>query len=177
MSTPTSQADFPPYQTPKFSQQDKFRQDVELLSVLAIPDSNLGNTHQITNSGTLGRIIGQNNGTIKRRIQDHPEWSAYLANRHILAPAIAAGAWVEREEGAGQDVLVWREKRQDGNPGATRRRLLEQVTTNGTKQPNARWQFGGQKTDEPFHYVGTLDEFKGEIAAGWREYHHRRRRS
>ena len=162
MSTPTSQADFPPYQTPKFSQQDKFRQHDKLLSP-RVPDSDPGNTHQITDPDALPHI-GQNNGTIKRRIQDHPEWSAYLANRHILAPAIAAGAWVEREEGAGQDVLVWREKRQDGNPGATRRRLLEQVTTKGTKQPKVRWQFAGQKTDEPFHYVGTLDELKREIA-------------
>ena len=107
---------------------------------------------------------GQNNGTIKRRIQDHPEWSANLADRHILEPAIAAGAWVEREEWAGQNVLVWREKRRDGSPGATRRRLLKPVSINGEKQAKVRWQFAGQKTDEPFNHIGTLDELKGAIA-------------
>ena len=60
--------------------------------------------------------------------RNHPEWSAYLADRHILEAAIAADAWVEREEWAGQDVLVWREKRRDGSPGATRRRLLKPVS-------------------------------------------------
>ena len=30
-------------------------------------------------------------------------------------------------------------------------------------------QYGGEKTDEPFYYVGTLDDFKREItrAGGW----------
>ena len=79
-------------------------------------------------------------------------------DRHILeAQAIDAGAWVEREEWTGQDVLVWREKRRDGSPGATRRRLLTPVRANGKKQAKVRWQYAGQKTDEPFHYIGTLD--------------------
>ena len=93
--------------------------------------------------------------------RNHPEWSAYLANRHILEAAIAVDAWVEHEESTGQDVLVWREKRLDGSPGATRRRLLKPVTA---KQAKVRWQFGGDKTDEPFHYVGTLDDLKQAIA-------------
>ena len=96
MSTPTSQADFPPDQTPKFSQQDKISQSVELLRSRAL-DSKLGNTHQITNPDARPHNE-QNNGTITRRIQDHPEWSDYLADRHILEPPIAAGAWVEHDD-------------------------------------------------------------------------------
>ena len=107
---------------------------------------------------------GQNNGTIKRRIQDHPLWSAYLASRHILEAAIAADAWVEREERTGQNVLVWREKRRDGSPGATRRRLLKKFKVKGKKHTKVRWQFAGQKTDEPFYYVSTLEDLKREIA-------------
>ena len=163
MSTPTSQADFPPDQTLKSSQQDKLRQDVELLRSRDL-DSKLGNTHQITNPDTQPHN-GQNQGTITRRIQDHPEWSDYLADRHILEPAIAAGAWVEHDDQTGQDVLVWREKRRDGSPGATRRRLLTPVRANGKKQAKVRWQYAGQKTDEPFHYIGTLDDLKGAITA------------
>ena len=63
-----------------------------------------------------------------------------------------------------QDALVWRERRRDGSPGATRRRLLKPVWANGKKQAKVRWQYAGQKTDEPFHYVGPLDELKQEIA-------------
>ena len=72
--------------------------------------------------------------------------------------------WVERDNQAGQTVLVWREKRRDGSPGATRHRLLEPVTTKGKKQPKVRWQFAGQKTDEPFYYVGSLDTLKQAIS-------------
>ena len=163
MSPPTSQADFPPDQTPKFSQKDEIRQDVELLRSRDL-DSKLGNTHQITNPDTQPHN-GQNNGTIKRRIQDHPQGRAYLVDRHIFESAITAGVWVEREESTGQDVLVSREKRRDGSPGATRRRLLTPVRANDKKQAKVRWQYAGQKTDEPFHYIGTLDESKGAIAA------------
>ena len=127
-------------------------------------DSDIANTHQITDPDSLP-TNGQNNGTIKRGIQDHPQWSAYLADRHILEPAITAGAWVEREDWAGQDVLVSREKRRDGSPGATRRRLLKPVSINGEKQSKVRWQVAGQKTDEPFYYVGTLDDLRQAIAA------------
>ena len=110
-------------------------------------------------------VAAGNNGQVKHRLADHPQWRAYLADRHILEPAIAAGAWVEREESTGQDVLVWCEKRRDGSPGATRRRLLTPVRANGKKQAKVRWQYAGQKTDEPFHYVGTLDDLKGAITA------------
>ena len=82
MSPPTSQADFPPDQTPKFSQKDEIRQDVELLRSRDL-DSKLGNTHQITNPDTQPHN-GQNNGTIKRRIQDHPQGRAYLVDRPHL---------------------------------------------------------------------------------------------
>ena len=57
-------------------------------------------------------------GRPKRRIQDHPEWSAYLSQRHILEPAIAADARVEHEDWSGQDVLVWCTRRRDSSPGA-----------------------------------------------------------
>ena len=112
-----------------------------------------------------------NNGQVKHRLADHPEWSANLADRHILEAAIAADAWVEREEWTGQDVLVWRVKRRDGSPGATRRRLLKKFKVKGKKHTKVRWQFAGQKTDEPFYYVGTLEDLKREIArAGGKVY-------
>ena len=101
----------------------------------------------------------------KQRVQDHPTWSAYLAQRHVLDQAIASHAWIERDKQSGQDVLVWQEKRRDGSPGASRRRLLKQVTINGKKQAKARWQFAGQKTDEPFHYLGSIHDLKQAIAA------------
>ena len=105
------------------------------------------------------------NGRFISPVEDHPEWSAYLADRHVLEPAIAAGAWVERDKHAGQDVLIWRENRRDGSPGATRRRLLGQVSNNGKKQPKVKWQYAEEKSDEPFHFVGSLRDLKSEIAS------------
>ena len=101
---------------------------------------------------------------MKRKIQEHPQWREYLDSRHILEPTIAAGAWVEHENHTGQDVLVWREKRRDGSAGATRRRLLQLVSNNGMQPPKVRWQSAGQKTDEPFHYLGSIHELKQAIA-------------
>ena len=163
MRPPRAQPDFPPEKTPKFSPQDEIYQHVQPLASNG-RDSVSDNTHQITNPDT--RLNHRrNNGRILSRVADHPEWSAYLADRHILDPAIAAGAWVEYEQGTGQDVLVWHGKRRNGSPGATRRRLLKPVSIKGKRQPKIRWQFTGQKTDEPFYYAGTLDEFKAAIAA------------
>ena len=105
------------------------------------------------------------NGRFKAPLADHPQWREYLDSRHILQPAIAADAWVERDKYARQDVLVWREKRRDGSPGATRRRLLKPFSKKGQEQAKVRWQYSGQKTDEPFYYVGTQDDSKSEIAA------------
>ena len=158
------------------SQQDELRQDVDLQSRPHAPDSDLANTHQITDPDAL-TTNGQNNGTIKRRIQDHPESSAYLADRHILEPAITAGAWVERED-HGQGRMCWygAVKRRDGSPGATRRRLLKKFKVKGKKHTKVRWQFAGQKTDEPFYYVGTLEDLKREIARAGGKCLHRRRR-
>ena len=102
---------------------------------------------------------------MKRNIQDHRQWREYLHSRHVLEPAIAAGAWVERETYSGQDVLVWRENRRDGSAGATRRRLLPSVSSNGKSPPKVKWQIPGQKTDEPFYYSGTWDDLKRHIAA------------
>ena len=168
MTHRSAQANLSEY-TPQPSQQDEIRQDVGLQSPRA-PDSDIANTHQITDPDALP-TNGQNNGTTKRRIQDHPQWSARLADRHILEPVIAAEAWVEREERTGQNVLVWREKRRDGSPGATRRRLLKKFKVKGKKHTKVRWQFAGQKTDEPFYYVGTLEDLKREIArAGGKVY-------
>ena len=111
------------------------------------------------------------NGRFRIPVADHPQWRAYLAKRRILEAVIAANAWVEREEWAGQDVLVWRTTRRDGSPGATRRRLLKKLTTKDKRQAKLRWQFAGQKTDEPFYYVGTLEDLKREIArAGGKVY-------
>ena len=159
MSRSTPQFHFTEDQSSELSRQDKTRHRLDL-STPHDPESLPDNTHQITNLSQNG----QNNGASKRRLQDHPEWSTYLADRHILDPAIAAGAWIERDQYARQDVLVWREKRRDGSPGATRRRLLKPVSLNGKKEAKVRWQFRGQKTDEPFHTVGTLDELKHAIA-------------
>ena len=162
MNRPKSQTDSAPNKASNFSQQDEIRQHAEPLPPRDL-DSGFGYSHQITKADTLSKN-GQNNGTIQRRIQDHPLWSAYLADRHILEEATAA-AWVEREDWTRQDVLVWREKRRDGGPGATRRRLLKPVSVKGKRQAKLRWQFGGEKTDETFYYVGTLDELKDAIAA------------
>ena len=161
MNRPKSQTDSAPNKASNFSQQDEIRQHAEPLPPRDL-DSGLGHSHQITKADTLSKN-GQNNRTIQRRIQDHPLWSAYLADRHILEEATAAAAWVEREDWTRQDVLVWREKRRDGGPGATRRRLLKQVSINGKKPQKVRWQFRGCKTDEPFYYVGTQDELKDAI--------------
>ena len=43
-------------------------------------------------------------------------------------------------------------------------RLLKSGSVKGKKQAKLRWQYGGKKTDEPFYYVGTLDDLKREIA-------------
>ena len=163
MRPPRAQPDFTQKKTPKFSPQDEIYQHVQPLASNG-RDSVSDNTHQITNPDT--RLNHRrNNGKRKRGILNHPEWLAYLAGRHILRSAIAARAWVERDDQARQDVLVWRETRRDGSPGATRRRLLKPVSIKGKRQPKVRWQFTGQKTDEPFYYAGTLDEFKAAIAA------------
>jgi len=60
-------------------------------------------------------------------------------------------------------VLVWRKKRRDGSPGATRRRLLAPVSSNG-KGPKVKWQTPDEKSDEPFYCAGSLDELKRQIA-------------
>ena len=56
--------------------------------------------------------------------------------------------------------------------GATRRRLLNASSAQTTrKQAKVRWQYAGQKTDEPFYYVGTLEDLRREIArAGGKVY-------
>ena len=109
---------------------------------------------------------GRNKAKKRRLVADHPEWRAYLESRCILEPVIAAGTWVEWDSYARQDALVWREKRRDGGPGATRRRLLNQEPSgNGTKQAKSRWQVGGEKTDEPFYYIGALDSLREAISA------------
>ena len=96
MNRPKSQTDSAPNKASNFSQQDEIRQHAEPLPPRDL-DSGLDHSHQITKADTLSKN-GQNNGTIQRRIQDHPLWSAYLADRHILEEATAAGAWVERED-------------------------------------------------------------------------------
>ena len=60
-------------------------------------------------------------------------------------------------------MLVWRKKRRDGSPGATRRRLLAPVSSNG-KGPKVKWQTPDEKSDEPFYCAGSLDELKRQIA-------------
>ena len=155
MSRSRPQFHFREDQSSEPSRQDKTRHRLEL-STPHDPKSGIDNSHQITNQPTND----QTNGASKRRLQDHPEWSVYLRDRRILKAAIVAGGWLERDNQSGQDVLVWCEKRRDGSPGATRRRVLEA----GKRQAKVRWQYRGCKTDEPFHYVGTLEALKAEIA-------------
>ena len=62
-------------------------------------------------------------------------------------------------------MMVWRENRRDGGPGAARRRLLKPISNNGKGQAKVRWQYAEEKSDEPFHYVGTQAELKAAIAA------------
>ena len=100
---------------------------------------------------------------VKRSIQDHPECSAYLAGRHILEQAIEAGARIEYNDYYGRNCLVWHEKREDGSPGARRRRFIDLPLINGSKAGNCIW-FPGEKTDERFHYRGSLNELKQAVA-------------
>ena len=102
-------------------------------------------------------------GRPKHRIQDHPQWSAYLSQRHILEPVIVAGIWVEWDKSLRRDVLILREKRRDGSPGAARLRFLPSTSGNG-KGPKVIWRPAGAKSDEPFYYTVTLDELKRHIA-------------
>ena len=111
-----------------------------------------------------------NNGRGKIPVQDHAQWHEYLRSRHILEAAMAAGAWVEHSDYYGRNCLVWREKRRDGSPGARRRRFINPPVINGDELGKTLWFFG-EKTDEPFHYIGTLEELKAAIARnGWIVY-------
>ena len=64
-----------------------------------------------------------------------------VSQRRILEAAIVAEAWLEHEESSRQEVLVWRARRRDGSPGATRRRQLKPVnvkvelTNDGSRMP------------------------------------------
>ncbi len=51
---------------------------------------------------------------------------------------------------------------------ATRRRLLETASQNGKTSPKVRWQIPGQKSDEPFYYIGALDDLKRAIKTAGR---------
>ena len=161
MTLPRSQADSAPEQNSKFSQQDDICQHAEPLSPRGL-DGRLGHTLQKTNPDILPQN-GQKNGTEKSRIEDHPEWRAYLDGRRILEPAIAAGAWIEYSDYYGRYCLVWHEKRRDGSRGARRRRFIDPPLVNGNKIGKSIW-FSGEKTDEPFHYLGSIDELKQAIA-------------
>ena len=48
--------------------------------------------------------------------------------------------------------------------GATRRRLLKKLKIKGKRHTKVRWRVAGEKKDESFYYVGTLDDLKREIA-------------
>ncbi|MCE2471831.1 MAG: hypothetical protein J4G18_08010 [Anaerolineae bacterium] len=96
----------------------------EIADLLAFLGREGGHPRKTTYPNTLPAYWWEK-GTAKGSITDHLGWSAYLFSRRILGPAIAAGAWVEREQWTGQDVLIWRARRRNGRPGATRRRLLK----------------------------------------------------
>ena len=162
MTRPESQSGSPPDTAAFISYRAGSPQHADFLASFGLEANSLDPSH--TTAPTALTTNRQHNGKAKRRIQDHPQWSAYLSQRRILAPAMAADAWVEHEDWSGQTVLVWRTRRRDGSPGATRRRLLKPVKVKSKKQSKLRWQYAGQKTDEPFYYVGTLDDLKREIA-------------
>ena len=109
------------------------------------------------------RPAPSSSGQAASRPADHPQWREYLQSRHILKPAIAAGAWVEHSGYYGRNCLVWYEKRRDGSGGARRRRFINPPVINGHEMGKSLW-FSGEKTDEPFHYIGPLDELKAAIA-------------
>ena len=98
-------------------------------------------------------------GRRKQRIQDHAQWSAYLAKRRILDQAIAVGAWIEYSDYYGRYSLVWHEKRRDGSRGARRRRFIDPPVIKGKALGKSIW-FPG----ELFHYLASIDELKHEIA-------------
>ena len=100
-------------------------------------------------------------GRRKQRIQDHAQWSAYLAKRRILDQAIAVGAWIEYSDYYGRYSLVWHEKRRDGSRGA-RRRFIDPPVIKGKALGKSIW-FSGEKTDEPFHYLGSIHDLKQAI--------------
>ena len=168
MTDSRPQPDSPPDSAVYISYSAESPLDVALLVSLGLE---VASVHPHQENATALPAPRNQNGKGKRRIQDHPQWASYLSQRRILEPAIAAEAWVEHEEWSGQDVLVWRTRRRDGSPGATRRRLLKRVKVKGKRQAKVRWQYGGEKTDEPFYYVGTLEDLKREIArAGGKVY-------
>ena len=134
----------------------------EVKGLLGIHGSAPGSTHHITSPDTRPTNV-QHKRTSKHSLHDHAQWSAYLQGRHILEPAIAAGAWIEYSDYYGRNCLVWHEKRRDGSRGAGRRRFINPPVINGRQYGKSIW-FDGEKTDEPFHYVGTLDELKRAIA-------------
>lgn len=103
------------------------------------------------------------NGRLKTPVADHPQWREYLAKRHILEAAIAAGAGIEHSDYYGRNCLVLQEKRRDGSRGARLRHFIDPPAVNGKMMGKSIW-FAGEKTDEPFHYLGPLDELKREIA-------------
>ncbi len=134
-----------------------------------IRDDGSGYLRQLTNPGALP-TYRRNNRQRKCGIQDHPEWLAYLTARRIIKPALAAGAWIEYNDYYGRYCLVWHEKRRDDSRGARRRRFIDPPTINGNKIGKSIW-FSGEKTDEPFHYVGTLAELIHAIALAHGEVH------
>ena len=99
----------------------------------------------------------------KQRIQDHAQWLTYLTKRRIAEQAVAAGAWIEYSDYYGRYCLCWHEKRRDGSPGARRRRFIDPPTIKGKPVGKSIW-FPGEKTDELFFYLGSLDDLIQAIA-------------
>lgn len=106
----------------------------------------------------------------KQRIQDHPQWLRNLTKRRILKQAIAAGAWIEYSDYYGRYCLCWHEKHPDGSRGARRRRFIDPPVIKGKQVGKSIW-FYDEKSDELFHYLGSLDDLKQAIAeAGGKLY-------
>ncbi len=142
------------------------REDADLLTELD-REASSAQPCQIKNTDALDKIL-QGFGSRKYRLQDHAEWSAYLDSRYILEAAVAAGAWVEYNDHYRRNCLVWHEKRRDGSRGARRRRFIDPPVIEGEKIGKSIW-FKNEKTDEPFHYIGTWDDLKRAISAAGAE--------
>ena len=94
----------------------------------------------------------------------HFSWATKVAFIGRYGLAYGSSCRVHRECGyLVRYCLVRHEKRRDGSRGARRRRFIDPPITKGTKVGKSIW-FAGEKTDEAFHYLGSIHDLKTAIA-------------